>query len=243
MALKSKDFEYVYQNFNSPVSDGLDCGQFCAPLNEGQPVCCTTQHAIPIVDRMEYKALRKRTNMWKKLKPFDAVSKKLIEEHEPECCAIECKGAQYCERDNRSIACRAFPFFPYLNKKREILGASIYWSFKDRCWVMSNLKYVDKAYLDELFSAYRYLFERDEHEEEAFFDQSVQMRRLYSRKGWPIPLLGLDGKPYHILPKSEKPTPVKHTDMEKYFPFNSMKNYREQVSLLDGPLKGLKLKP
>jgi hypothetical protein len=108
---------------------------------------------------------------------------------------------------------------------------------------MSNLKYIDKVYLDELFHSYRYLFERDEDEENAFFEQSVQMRRLYSRKGWPIPLLGLDGKPYHILPKSNTPTPIKYSQFEKHFPFNSMKNYREQVSLLDGPTDGLKLKP
>ena len=243
MSLKPKDFETIYNHFNSPVSQGLDCGQFCAPLNQGEPVCCTTKHAIPIVDKAEFKLLKSRTDMWTKLKPFDEVSKALIKEHEPHCKAIECNGARHCERDNRSVACRAFPFFPYLSKKRDIIGASIYWTFKDRCWVMSNLQVVTKNYLDELFENYRFIFSKDEDEENAFFEQSVQMRRLYSRKGWNIPILGLDGKAYHIKPKTDKLTPIKVSQLEKYFPFDSMKNYRREIKKMDGPTENLKLRP
>lgn len=243
MSLTKQDYSNIYEQFQAPVSPGIDCGKFCSPLNEGEPVCCTTQHAIPLVDKAEYKLLRSRTKMWTKLEPFDQHSKKVIDDHAASCVAVECNGAKYCERDNRSLACRAFPFFPYLNKNKEIIGVSIYWEFKDRCWVMSNLKYVNAGYIKELIDAYRYIFKKDSEEENAFFNQSVTMRRLFSRKKWSIPILDEQGKSHIILPKSNNLTSIQSSKLEKYFPFNSLKNYKNEVNSLNGSSIGLSLIP
>ena len=44
------DFREIYEGFQSPLSR-FDCGKHCAPLNGGEPVCCTTRHAIPVVHK------------------------------------------------------------------------------------------------------------------------------------------------------------------------------------------------
>ena len=57
------DFAVVYDKFKAAVSR-YDCGKFCSPLNDGSPVCCSTKHAVPVVDKAEFKFLKSRTDLW-----------------------------------------------------------------------------------------------------------------------------------------------------------------------------------
>ena len=57
--MTAKDFGVVFDRFQSTVSR-YDCGRFCAPLNNGEPVCCSTDNAIPIVDKTEFELLKGR---------------------------------------------------------------------------------------------------------------------------------------------------------------------------------------
>src|SRR5690606_21417962 len=44
--IEPEHFRQVYERLKSPVSR-YDCGRHCAPLNGGEPVCCSTQNAVP----------------------------------------------------------------------------------------------------------------------------------------------------------------------------------------------------
>ncbi|WP_422363936.1 hypothetical protein [Pyruvatibacter mobilis] len=230
MTAKAKDFAEIYRRFGASIAQRHDCGWYCAPLNGGEPVCCTTGHAIPIVQKSEWKLLKGRTDLWRSFKPFDKTSREIVDELHESCKAIECKGAAYCERDNRTLACRAFPFFPYFNKQRELVGLGYYWSFEDRCWVLSNLACVDPEFVGEFLSAYELLFEKDEDELEAFIDESASMRRVFSRRGDPLPLIGRDGKLYKILPKTKgRIIPAVPSDFKPHGAYKSPKAYRKAV--------------
>ena len=100
----------------------FDCGRKCAPLNGGEPVCCSTQNAVPVVHKVEFDLLKSRTDLWSKFKPYDYATRQIVAELTSDCTAIHCKGARFCERDNRTIACRGFPFFPYLTRERQFVG-------------------------------------------------------------------------------------------------------------------------
>lgn len=235
-----KIFKKIYEDLTAPVSKKYDCGKYCAPLNEGEPVCCSTRHAVPIVTRAEWSVLKDRTKMWSKFKPYDATTREIADELSTDCKAIECKGARFCERDNRTLACRAFPFFPYMNKENEIAGLSIYWTFEDRCWVMSNLQIVDAPFVDQLISAYELLFENDEEERETFVGHSASMRRVYSRRAQIIPILARRGKYYKVLPKSGgKIIPAKLSEFKAIDPFTSFSTYKQTVRDLGGETKNL----
>ena len=119
-SIKPSDFASLYEGFNSPVSR-FDCGKKCAPLNGGSPVCCSTENAVPVVHKVEFDLLKTRTDLWSKFKPYDYATRQIVEELTSDCMAITCKGVRYCERDNRTIACRGFPFYPYLTRQK-ILG-------------------------------------------------------------------------------------------------------------------------
>jgi hypothetical protein len=161
--IAASDFADLYANFNASISR-FDCGRKCAPLNGGEPVCCSTQNAVPVVHKVEFDLLKSRTDLWSKFKPYDYATRQIVNELTSDCMAIHCKGARSCERDNRTIACRGFPFYPYITRQREFVGLGTYWVFEDRCWMMSNLHIVDAVFVGEFVATNEALFAKDKTE-------------------------------------------------------------------------------
>ena len=93
--IKPQDFATLYEGFTAPVSR-FDCGRKCAPLNGGEPVCCSTQNAVPVVHKVEFDLLKTRTDLWSKFKPYDYATKQIVAELTSDCMAIHCKGARHC---------------------------------------------------------------------------------------------------------------------------------------------------
>lgn len=194
-------YQRIYDGFQSPVSR-FDCGRKCAPHNGGEPVCCSTAHAIPVVDRREWQLLKSRTRLWRLYRPRGADGREAVADLHHDCRAIECKGAAFCERDNRTLSCRTFPFFPYITRAGDFVGLAYYWTFEDRCWVISNLAVVDPAFVREFVAAYELLFQHEPLEFDALKDHSANMRRVFTRWRRPIPLIGRVGGFYAIEPGS-----------------------------------------
>jgi len=212
-------YRTIFDFFDAPVMQ-VDCGKKCAPLNGGEPVCCDAHNAIPIVQKAEWKVLRARTKMWRAFKPFDATSQDIVDELSSSCKAVECRGARHCERDNRSLACRTFPFFPYFTKEGEILGLTYYWDFDDRCWVISNLAMVEQPFIDQFLEAYEILFADDPGERDVFVRYSATMRRVFSRKKRDIPVIGRGREYYLVKPKGAGIERVKAERMPAFPPFD-----------------------
>ena len=240
--LTPADFASIYENFNAPVSR-FDCGQKCSPLNGGSPVCCSTQAAVPVVHKVEFELLKTRTDLWKKFKPYDYSTRQIVEELTHDCCAIECKGAHLCERDNRTIACRGFPFFPYITRERQFVGVGTYWIFQDRCWMMSNLEIVDRKYVEEFIAAYEALFLKDPTEFKTYVDFSASARRVFSRWKRPLALLGRQGELLVVDPPTGAIRPGRKADFPKAQPFTSEKEYRAAIKEAGGevPAMGLRV--
>jgi hypothetical protein len=157
---------------------------------------------VPIVDKTELALLQSRSSIWSVYEPIDAAGRAIVADLHKDCLAVECKGARLCERENRSMSCRTFPFFPYFTRAREFVGLAYYWDFEDRCWVMSNLGIVDKQFIDEFVAAHELLFAHDEEEKEGMVDHSAAMRRVFSRWNRIIPLIGRDGAYYAVEPRT-----------------------------------------
>lgn len=239
MTAKTKHFKKIYEKFSAPIAKKLDCGRICAPLNDGVPVCCSTENAIPIVENEEWDLLRSRTDLWKPFVPFDKESKKIVKELPDTTCAVECKGAAFCERDNRSLACRSFPFFPYFTKDGELIGLAHYWTFEDRCWVISNVHVADKTFVTEMIDAYEYLFDKDEEQYEAYYEESATMRRVFSKRNQPIQLIGRNMEYLLVLPKSGgRVIPTEKSAFQPTKPFTSDKAYRKAIKEAGGDPKG-----
>ncbi|WIM12319.1 hypothetical protein [Enhydrobacter sp.] len=235
------DFAELYDGFTAPISR-FDCGRKCAPLNGGSPVCCSTDNAVPVVHKVEFELLRARTDLWSKFKPYDYATRQIVAELTSDCMAIHCKGARHCERDNRTMACRSFPFYPYLTRQKEFVGLGTYWVFEDRCWMMSNLEIVDKKYVKEFITTYEALFVKDPSEFTTYVDFSASARRVYSRWKREIPILGREGELLIVEPSSGAIRPGRKKDYPKIAPFSSEKEYRAAIKEADGevPKEGLR---
>jgi hypothetical protein len=230
------DFAALYQQYNANLAK-VDCGRKCAPLNKGQPVCCTTENAIPVVDRAEFELLRTRTDLWFPYRPVDAASRKIVKELTRRACAVECKGAAFCERDNRTIACRSFPFYPYIDNRGNFVGLTYYWDFEDRCWIISNMQVVEREFVNQMVAAFEKIFKLDPDEYDTMKDHSANMRRVFSRKKKIIPIIHRDGGYFKIKPGSGGVlTPCSPTEFNKFGPYKSEAAYIRAVKEAGGIL-------
>lgn len=228
MELTVLDYDHLLKGFEAPVMK-YDCGKMCAPLNGGEPVCCTTTHAVPVMNKKEWELLYNRTKLWHRYRPRDAHERELADDLDDTIVACECEGPQFCERENRSLSCRTFPFFPYITREGEFIGISYYWSFEDRCWVLSNLQRVEKEYLDEFVAAFEFIFEREPEEREMMRAHSATMRRVFSRWDRPIPLMARDGRWMQIMPRGGGVHLAGKKTFKKHGPYRSPKAYRRAV--------------
>jgi hypothetical protein len=197
------DFPRLHAGFEAPIA-ALDCGERCAPYNEGgAPFCCDTQHTIPSAYLAEWDYLQVSTDLWHAyLPPTPAEAARLESITPPGQVLIECQGHTRCQRGFRAITCRAFPFFPYLNREGQFLGLAYYYEYEERCWVISHLEAVTPEYIAQFVAAFEALFAVYPDERESFRQESIRMRRVFGRGGRAIPLLHRNGKAYKVTPRN-----------------------------------------
>jgi hypothetical protein len=198
---KPHEWGEILADFEAPIA-AFDCGQYCSPHNHGEPFCCSTQHAVPVVFVEEWQHLRAQSDLWHLFKPRNRHDRNLRDELTSASRLVECKGFRRCERENRSLSCRAFPFFPYVTREGDFVGLAYYWYFEDRCWVINNLQIVTREYVDQFVATYEDLFRRMPDEKEHFRNYSATMRRVFSRWRRSIPLVHRNGGYYAISSRS-----------------------------------------
>ena len=215
--INPKNFTSIYSVFHAPITQ-LDCGRKCAPYNDyGLPFCCDTRHAVPTAYYSEWAYLQTNTELWHLWEGEDPESTaELKAETLPGQIMIACLGHEQCQRKYRSITCRAFPFFPYINSNNDFLGLSYYWEYEDRCWVISNLHMVSAAYRQAFIEGYELLFEGHPEEMKNFYDYSDYMRHTFEGDRRAIPILHRNGNVYKISPHNERMRCVKVESLTKF---------------------------
>ena len=218
--VKSTDFFRLYEHFQAPITK-LNCGKKCAPYNEkGVPFCCDIQHAVPTAYQVEWEYLISKTDLWHLWKPNNSSAfSQLRAQTPPDQVLIECLGHTHCQREYRSITCRAFPFFPYINEQGKFVGLSYYGEYEDRCWIISNLQFVSPQYRIEFTKAYDILLELIPIELENFKYQTSLTRRTFEKQGRAVPLLHRNGYNYKVSPRSERMRRIHIEDFSKYGPY------------------------
>ena len=210
----------LYRSFNAPIG-ALDCGQECAPYNEnGAPFCCDTQHSIPAAYTAEWEYLQSHTDLWHQWQPENFELGETLHQQTPEdMLLLECRGHAHCQRSYRTIACRAFPFFPYINRSGEFLGLSYYWEYEDRCWVLSHLDCISAEYRQQFIKTFEVLLATYPAEGENFAAYSAEMRQIFAQRRRTIPLLYRNGNAYKISPANERMRRCDPADFRQFEPY------------------------
>ena len=219
------DYSAIYAGFDAPIGV-LDCGQRCAPHNRNRgPFCCDTRHAVPTVFQDEWEYLQAHTDLWHPWQGHTPAETRRVQNETPEAMLLaECRGYQFCQRDFRSITCRAFPFFPYITRDDWFIGMTYYWHFEHACWVISNLDAVTEQYRNEFFTAFDKLFDRLPGERDGYRALSSSMRRVFSRWGRAIPILHRNGGAYKVTPKNGRMRRALVENLPKHGPYRISKN-------------------
>lgn len=210
-------FAGLYAIFRSPIA-AIDCGGKCSPYNErGVPFCCDTRHAIPTSYEEEWDYLIANTDLWHLWQGKNSEETNRIRKLTPEGqILIECKGHLLCQRDYRSITCRAYPFYPYIDSTGSFIGLSYYWEYEDRCWLISNLDIVSQEFRQEFVAAYENIFLQYPEEKDDFKYHAERMRREFHFRKRSIILLHRKGYYYKISPNNERLRRIKSENLPKY---------------------------
>ncbi len=213
-------FSTLYREFDAPITN-WDCGVLCAPYNEyGVPFCCDARYAVPAAYQQEWVYLQHSTDLWRLWEGETKCETERLRKETPEGqVLIVCGGHTQCQRQYRSITCRAFPFFPYITREGLFVGLSYYWAYEDYCWVINHLAEVTQEYRVQFTAAYEKIFELFPEEQENFRHHSVVMRRIFGRKKRAIPLLHRHGGYYKVTPKNGRLRRVSPQEFPKHGPY------------------------
>ena len=106
---------------------------------------------------------------------------------------LACLGPESCERENRLLSCRQFPFFPYVTSDYEFLGLAYDADFENICWVISNLGEVTESYRKQFIHTYDQIFALFQDKFESYALRSEEMSEEFASRQRDIPLLHRDG--------------------------------------------------
>ena len=137
----------------------------------------------------------------------------------------------------QKFSCRAFPFYPYITREGDFVGLGTYWTYEDRCWLMSNMRVVEREFVQEFVSAYEYIFTRDPEEYATMKAHSAAHRRVFSRRGQPIPLIGREGGFLQVLPRSGRILPLPASRLPKFGAYVSRGAYAKAIRAAGGDAK------
>jgi hypothetical protein len=207
--IDENDVKELYRRLHAPVVE-FDCGQKCAEINGGIPICCDDAHAIPVLYRSEITYLKKKTDLWRGFRPYNDHERNMARELPDDQRFARCKGHTLCERENRSFACRTFPFFPYFTRREEFFGLSYYWEYRGRCWILERHDLVRPDFVTGFVRAWELVFERKPDEADYFASLSATCRGAHTRMERDFVVLDRAGKAWLRKPGKDglEPAPA-----------------------------------
>ncbi len=221
--LTPADLRPLYDSFDSPISK-LDCGKKCAPHNPNKtPFCCDIHHAVPAAYTSEWGYLRATTDLWHLYRDDERTASRVTRAGRavPDSdlpsgmTLLACLGAARCQRPNRILACRAFPFFPYITSDHRFLGLACEWEFESVCWVISNLAKVTDDYRAQFIRTFDFLLSTFDDVFDNYAIHSERLRAYYTSRKKRFPLLHRNGHAYLVSPKNERIQRVEVTSLPR----------------------------
>lgn len=185
----SKDFcideiSYYLDMLKEPIVS-YDCSILCKKLNKGIPYCCEAGNAVPLLYKAEYKYLRTLGDLWHEWKPKNKDDRELLEYARDNQIFAECKGAQYCIREQRSITCRVFPLEPYIDKRGVFVALTFMESFLEenengvtKCPLALYKKDIRQKFIDTHFLFWQMLLLRIRDEYRIYKISSISIRKF-----------------------------------------------------------------
>jgi hypothetical protein len=88
---------------------------------------------------------------------------------------------------------------------------------------------VERDFVQEFVAAYEYIFSKDAEEYATMKSHSAAHRRVFSRRGIAIPLIGREGGFLQVLPRGGRILPLPASRLPKFGAYVSQAAYRKAV--------------
>lgn len=174
----------------APAMADFNCGELCAPDNDGVPACCDHEWTIPLLFREEFKFQRRRSRFWRRYPrrtPQQRVDANEFDSYNDWACL--CPGPAKCERDKRALVCRLYPFMPFINGRGEVLGMTFIHGEAKKCPLVDRPGWAPPSdYIKGSLRYWKEVFEVFPEERQVIIDLCKNVRRRYRRLGRPVPL-------------------------------------------------------
>lgn len=218
------DFQKLYNLLDVPMTP-LDCGALCSQHHpHGIPFCCDICQAVPAAYFLEWDFLQQRTDLWHEYRGDECLAhpedvESLLAETPEHMLLLACQGPDRCQRSVRSLSCRQFPFFPYINSRNQFIGLAYEWIFEPVCWVISYLGAVTTAYREAFVRVYDTLFAAWDHDLDSYAAHSEEARAYFAAQKRRMPLLHRNGRDYLVSPISERMQRVSFATFRRFGPY------------------------
>lgn len=217
--LDQDTFQKLYSDFAPPLAQ-IDCGSKCGPHNAcGVPFCCDIEQVIPSAFEQEWAYLRENTDLWQPWSSSGDLAQELDDQLQDGQVLLMCKGHRECQRDFRTVTCRAFPFYPYLDQSGELRGLAYYPEFRQVCWIISNLDLVSQAFKEAFQKAFLAIFAIYPEYHQNFLGYCHYVRTGARERNEQILLLDFSGDVYVIDPQAERINQVEYKDLPAFGPY------------------------
>ncbi len=192
MALTEAQISELHAILVAPVTD-FDCGTLCAPENGGVPVCCHAQTILPVLYTAEFAVLERRTQLWSRYAPRNDGEREMAAAMRPcETFGI-CKGHEHCERENRALSCRTFPFEPYFDHDGEFAGLVFAYDLAGLCPLIGSGHRIRADFVEQCLRMFARLFQFDAEETLIWRGNSQTLRRSFARSRAKLAVYRQDG--------------------------------------------------
>jgi hypothetical protein len=191
MALQESHITHLLTVLQAPVTR-FDCGTLCAPGNGGVPVCCHAKSILPVLYRAELALLQRRTSMWRRHTPTGEDAALRSAARPCDVFAV-CRGHQHCERQHRALACRTFPFEPYLDHAGRFVGIVFCYDLAHLCPLILGDQAIEDDFVAQCCTMWERLFAFDDGERRFYAAASTTLRRRFGRRGERIPVFTAAG--------------------------------------------------
>jgi hypothetical protein len=220
----SSAFAKLYHSFSTPITN-IDCGEKCGPYNDyGIPVCCDIHQLVPSAFEAEWNYLESMTNLWRKWEGSSTRDRKeLLKGLESGQVPLQCLGHQHCQRQFRTLTCRAFPFLPYLNKHGVLIGFTYYPEYQEQCWIISNLSLVTQEYKKEFQGCFQEIFELYPIMKVNYQNYSDYLLDLSNSHGLDLIYLDFNDRVFRVDPSADNPEEITYDDLQSFGPFKISK--------------------
>lgn len=179
----SVDWRRLYKNFSAPICD-VNCGELCAPLNNGVPRCCSNKDHEPVLYTGELAWLKTKSDLWCSMplrNKHDRHKASIIEDY---IKYAYCKGITSCQREYRSLTCRFFPLEPYFEPGKKFVGLTFMYRAQSSCPLIEHPKIkISQAYIDQAIAVWKEMFAAFPREIESYINVSRGLRTSMKRKG------------------------------------------------------------